>query len=90
MLLGVVMGIRGYLSVESVIASVVGKSDIALAVGFLFLIAGGVIGYFIGQQIASARSPQGIQPLSTWTDYPRVQAMEKQGWRIGSKPLGVQ
>jgi hypothetical protein len=48
-----------------------------------FAVAGGIIAWFIGRSAI----PQGMKDQSAATLHPNIKGMERDGWKIGSKPL---
>jgi len=53
------------------------------AIALFFAVAGGIVAWFIGKTAI----PQGMKDQSAAVLHPNVKSMERDGWKIGSKPV---
>jgi len=90
LLLGVVLTVLLYLSglmFIPTLARIIFRPTLGFviipAVALSFAIAGGIAAWFIGRSAI----PQGVKDQSAATQHPNVKSMERDGWKIGSKPL---
>lgn len=60
-------------------------AGVITGVAILFAVGGGIVAWFLGRSAI----PQGMKDQSAATLHPNIKSMEGDGWKIGSKPIGV-